>query len=279
MRIGEMVAMNYKMITNMNKYNQMANTSAQRIATGKRVNSAADDPSAIGRIARMEAQMRQSRISTKNIDDGIGLVKTMDTAFSQIHEAALNLSELAVKYKDPGLSASEKTSIEEQAKGYLDEISNYMTNAQYNGSVVFATPQYNVFTSLGDLKIDTTKFSIKANGANYDFTGHDGTALTGKTMADILDSNFVTDNILNPISQARSAVGVKEQILEKRKNFDSVKEVIQTDALSKLQDADTAKETANMAKYQALAAINNQLIASYTSQMQSQIVSLFNALA
>lgn len=117
MRIGEMVSTMYKMVNAMNNFNFLAQKSAQRVATGKRVSSAADDPAAIGQINRMDSSIRAHRIYQQNAENGIALVETMDAALKSVSDIGQKLSELAVQYNSNStLSSDEKNKLKNRQK-------------------------------------------------------------------------------------------------------------------------------------------------------------------
>lgn len=278
MRIGEMVSTMQRMVNAMNNFNALAQKSAQRLATGKRVNSVADDPSAIGRINRLDSAIRANKIYQSNINNGISLVKTMDSALKSMEEAGKRLAELAVRYNNSSISAAEKTQIEEEAKAYLDEIKNTLQNTEFNGIKVFQTASYNIFSSSGTVTVDTPKFKIEsgATAGTYIITDNSGNTLSDKTVNEILTSDFVNKNIVEPIAQARSQVGVRQTILENRLNFEKEMEAIQVEALSNIEDVDVAEENMQLTKYQTLAALNSKMLASYSYQMYSTIGQLLD---
>ena len=65
-------------LNNMRMAQKMESTATQRIASGKRVNSASDDPTAIGKIQRLTAQINASKYVQANLKDAKGVTDKSD---------------------------------------------------------------------------------------------------------------------------------------------------------------------------------------------------------
>src|SRR5699024_7342262 len=70
--------------------------SMQRIATGKRINRAADDPSGLAISEKMRAQIRGLKQASRNAQDGISLLNVADGALQETHSILHRLREIAV---------------------------------------------------------------------------------------------------------------------------------------------------------------------------------------
>lgn len=131
---------------------------------------------------------------------------------------------------------------------------------------------------MGNLTIDTPKFNIAdgSTAGTYTITDNNGNVLSDKTISEILSSDFIYNNIINSVSQARSDIGTKQNILEIRSEFEANMEATKTEALSRIEDADVAKENLEMTKYQTLVSINSKLLSTYSSQMTTTLGQLLD---
>ena len=68
-----------------------------RLASGKRLNSAADDAAATSVAAKMKADIRSTDVAVRNINDGISLFQTVDGASSEVENILIRMRELAVQ--------------------------------------------------------------------------------------------------------------------------------------------------------------------------------------
>lgn len=263
MRIGQMVS-NMMMISRYQNMNaEKLHDANMEMATGKRVNSAADDPSAIGRIQRTKAQINESQITQRVLEDKRNQNAMVEASLTAMGDASKELASLAVKEGTPG---ADTASIEAKAKSLLDSMVKIQSETTFNGA--------NPFTDGS-----SPSFTIKANETDpttYDITLNDGTTLTGKSVSDIVDSSFIKENISGQISEARSAVGVETNILEFRSSYEKTRESVLTKSLSNIQDADLDESAIKASIATQMIQANQQLLAKSTNMMARQIGSAFD---
>lgn len=280
MRIGEMTTMMRKISRNQTMYAQKAQKADMQLATGKRVNSAADDPSAIGRIQRTKAEISTSKIAQSSLSEALLRNDTMETTLNLMSESATDLNTLALQKGQPG---ADRASLETQAATVLDSMVSAMAGTSYNGVNPFAEESISIDGSGGgSLTVDSPEFNIVKNGTDptkYDITLNDGTELTGKSVSDILNSSFIQDNLSSEITNATSSVGISNNVINRRKSFEVSQEETLANMLSNIEDADMAQASIDSAVSKKMVAINQTLMTSYASSSQSQISSLLNIIA
>ncbi|MFL0364670.1 flagellin [Pseudobacillus sp. 179-B 2D1 NHS] len=111
--------------------------SIQNLSSGKKVNSASDDPGKMFRISRTEAAVRENAIEQNNLQDGISLLQTGEQALSHAHDVAQKLRELAVQYQSDTLSIDDRKLIEKEALALTGTISGTLNNATFNTNKIF----------------------------------------------------------------------------------------------------------------------------------------------
>lgn len=277
MRIGQMTSM-MRMVSNNQKTQAATYTNAQKqISTGKRVNSAADDPSAIGRIARTKADLSASKIRQASLSDAKLRNTTMENSLDFSSDATHELNKLAVSHSSPGV---DRGAIEKQATDLLDSMVDTMANTEYNGSNPFTQGKINIgLSNGGSLELDAPKFNIKKNVTDpttYDIIKADGTTLSGQSVEDILDSDFIETNLTNEIADAKSKIGVSDNIINFRQNHEAKQEVNLTSQLSQMEDADLAEVAVDAAMAKTMMDMNQGLLGVVAQNGQQQIGSILN---
>ena len=68
----------------------------ERLSTGKRINSAADDAAGLTMVTRMTSQINGLVAATKNANDGIALIQTVESAVGTVRDALQRMRTLAV---------------------------------------------------------------------------------------------------------------------------------------------------------------------------------------
>ena len=277
MRIGEMVSNMMMVQNNQNVFAKRLSKANMELATGKRVNSASDDPSMIGRIERTKAQLNETRIIQNSLADGISRNQTMEATLTSLSSATEELSSLAVEKGTPG---ADTNIIEAQGKELLDSMVSAMASSDFNGANPFSQATVNYRVSGGNtLTQSTPQFNIAKNTTDptkYDITLNDGTTLSGQSVTDILDSDFIKTNLTNQVSGAKSSIGTSSNILEFRKNYEETKETVLTKTLSNIEDADLSKSTIEANIASQMIQMNQNSLTMYARMMQSQVGSIFD---
>ena len=107
----------------------------ERLSTGKRINSAADDAAGLAMVERMNAQIAGLKMATKNANDGVALVKTVETALVEVSGMLQRMRVLSVQASNDTNMASErgfaKQEINTPSRGF-----RVSANTRYNGALV-----------------------------------------------------------------------------------------------------------------------------------------------
>src|SRR5512147_1210832 len=124
----------------MNSYNALSKTSAalsksmERLSSGYRINSAADDAAGLGISESMRSQIRGLAQAQKNIQDGVSMVQTAEGNLDEVHSMLQRVRELAVQYKNGSLDANARSSIQNEVNQLASEIDRIGTTASFNGT-------------------------------------------------------------------------------------------------------------------------------------------------
>lgn len=277
MRIGEMVSSMMTISRNKSMQAQKLQKANMELATGKRVNSASDDPSAIGRIQRTKAKLNETKIVQSALQDGINRNAMMESTMKAMSSANEELASLAVKKTSPGASSAD---IEAQAKTILDSMVSMMADTEYNGVNPFSQSQVSFRTSGGNsITQDTPKFMITKNESDptkYDITLNDGTKVEGKTVADILDSDFIQTNLTEQIASATSQIGASSSVLEFRSNFEKSRGEVLTKALSNIEDADLSESAIQAKIAEQMMALADKGTSATMNMLESHVGAVFD---
>lgn len=108
-------------------------TSMQRLSSGLRINSAADDAAGLAISEKMRAQIRGLDQATRNIQDGISLIQTAEGGLNEIHSLLQRGRELSVQASSETYSSGDKEQIQVEVSQLLEEINNISEKTQFNG--------------------------------------------------------------------------------------------------------------------------------------------------
>lgn len=108
-------------------------TSLQRLSSGLRINSAKDDSAGLAISERFTTQIRGNEQAARNANDGISLAQTAEGDLEQIGNNLQRIRELAVQSSNATNSASDRASINNEARQLIDEIDRVAGNSSFNG--------------------------------------------------------------------------------------------------------------------------------------------------
>ena len=109
-------------------------SASERLSTGLRLNSGADDPASIGIAARFKARISSYTKAIENINNGIAMVQTADTALGSISTILTSMRTLALSSASGTASQTTRTENQTTLSSYRSEINSLANGAKWNGS-------------------------------------------------------------------------------------------------------------------------------------------------
>ena len=109
---------------------------SQRLSSGKKLNSAADDAAGLAIATRMTSQIRGLNMAIKNSNDGISMASTTESALVEISNMLQRMRELAVQSGNDINSGKDRGYLQDEINQFKTEITSISTNTEFNGSNV-----------------------------------------------------------------------------------------------------------------------------------------------
>jgi flagellin len=262
--------------------NQLSKT-IQKLSSGMRINSAADDAAGLAISERLRAQVRGNNQAVRNSQDGISLFQTAEGAMDEVHSMLQRSRELLVQGANGTLSSGDLASIDAelgQLGQAIDRIANttqfnglQLLNGTFNGGappngnpltlqvgpnantvIGGVTITYTLSVTMQDIRIGTSTPGGTTMTAISVIMG--GTYLTGAAAGTAPNSANsalgLLDDAINFISSFRGDLGAKQNALEHTISSLNVASENQAAAESRIRDLDVANETVNFTKLQIL---------------------------
>ena len=247
-------------------------TSMQRLSSGLRINSAADDAAGLAISQRMSAQVRGMNVAIRNANDGISLAQTADGALASVGDSLQRMRELAVQSRNSTNSDSDKESLDLEFKQLSSEIGRVLGGTTFNGKAILGADAGTLTFQVGANV--TTNDSIDI--ATTDLTADAKiTTVTGASIGSAADATAIAtvitniDAAIDDINSQRATFGASQN------RFNSVVSNLKTSvenqsaAASRITDADFASETANMSRAQILQQAGTAMVAQANQLPQS----------
>lgn len=249
-------------------------TAMERLSSGMRINSAKDDAAGQAIANRMNSQIKGMAQAQRNANDGISMIQTTEGALNQINNNLQRVRELAVQAASDTNDVADRESIQTEITERINEIDRVAKSASFNG------------IKLADGTNTSLQIQIGANTEAEDsitINLTDGTtaglSVDGLTAGAVTDSTAAyatidaVDAALKTVDTARSGLGATLN------RFDSVISNLQNSetnlsaARSRIEDADYAKEVAEMTRAQILQQAGTSVLAQ-ANQIPQGVLSL-----
>ena len=247
-----------------------------RLASGKRLNSASDDAAAASVAAKMKADIRSTDVAVRNINDGISLFQTVDGASSEVENILIRMRELAVQMTNGTYADGDRVNANKEFVALTAEIERIATKSAFNrvafagGTVTGikiqsgAAEDDNLAASalaLPDLRTNT---SLAISAAAISTATAAAAAVTAVDAAIVKVAGYRADTgaTINRLGFALS-------------NAQNVSQRLQ-EALSGLEDADYAAESAALARGMVLAQAGSAMLAQ-ANQAPQYVLMLLKA--
>ena len=111
-------------------------TAMERLSSGKKINSAADDAAGFAIAERMTAQIRGLNMATKNANDGLAMLSTIENATNDVTDMLQRVRELAVQASNDTNSTTDRQYLQKEVDSLLNEINRVSSQSVYNDKTV-----------------------------------------------------------------------------------------------------------------------------------------------
>lgn len=232
------------------KKNIAANSAAmEKISSGKKINSAKDNPLKIEQSENFRMQIRALEMANKNLQDSTSMIQVADTAMGTISEALIRMKELTVQAANEVTNEADRKIIQ----GEIDELTSYINdtakNTEFNGNKLLVNGNVT-----DNSKPDYVEMQIGANVG--DSIGIPFFNVSSETLGiDKLDVVNDATKALNSIDEAlkdvngcRAKYGAVQNRLENSIEITSSSSYIYEKSSSDINDADIALEMAEIAR-------------------------------
>ena len=222
-------------VTSVNMYSQ--------IASGKRINSAADDAAGLTIAEKMNSQETGLRVGSDNAKDGVSLLNVADGALGQITDSLQRIYELGVKASNGLNTGEELGAIQKEVDQLLTDIEGIGKNTEFNTMKILDG-------SMADLELatkpDGTGQKIQMVSSTLADLGIEGFDVTKS-----FDLSKITDAI-SKVSEARSGMGAQTNALESTIRYNDYAAENTLSSRSRLEDLDMAKAISEKKKQETL---------------------------
>jgi flagellin len=236
---------------------KMMDQAMTRLSTGKRINSAKDDPAALQVATRMSAEINGLSAALKNANDAQAAIDTGEGALSEVHTLLLRMRDLAVAASTDSATTADRTALNTEVTALEAEIDRIGSSTTWGGinllGGTFSKAAPIVF-QIGPRSGNTMSFTMGYVKATVTATEQGTLGLTGAISTRTTASAYIDtiDGAISIISTRRGHFGAISNRLDSTiTNLTNMKANIES-AHGQIVDADFAVETAKLARAQIL---------------------------
>ena len=235
---------------NLSRTQSALTTSFNRISSGYRINSAADDAAGLAISESMKAQIRSYVIAERNANDAVSMSQTAEGALGEMHDVLGRMRELAMQSSNGTMSTTDRDNIQQEYTALQSELSRIKESTKFNGVALLSATAAPVTFQVG-LTADSND-QLQVDFGELNLTDLMASNVSGSEATAAQASIGTIDGAIQNISSQRAQLGaamnrltvVTQNIQTMRLNLSS--------ANSRIRDTDVAEEMAQLSRTQIL---------------------------
>ncbi|HEX4336983.1 MAG TPA: flagellin [Polyangiaceae bacterium] len=227
--------------------------SFNRLSSGFRINSAADDAAGLAISESMKSQIRSYVVSERNANDAISMVQTAEGALGEVQDIAARMRELAVQASNGSFTAVDRGYMDTEYGQLKSEITRIQGSAKFNGKSLLQTAASSIVFQVGLNNTAADHLTVTFGGFSLTSLVASTNTLGGSTASSALGALSVIDGAMTSISTQRAKYGASMNRLGIVTSSIQTMRLNITAANSRIRDVDVAEETSMLARNQVLA--------------------------
>ena len=235
--------------------NDRLNTSFERLSSGFRINSAADDAAGLQISDRLTSQVQGLNQAVRNANDAISLAQTAEGALGEVTTSLQRIRTLAVQSQNGINSSADRLALQKEVSALRTEISRIATDTQF-GNVNLLDGNFSAKFLVGANEGQTISVNLSSTNLGS-ISGFSATGL-GITSNDVSTATGASsllsdiDGAISGIGAVRADLGALQNRFQSTiRNLSNISENLSS-ARSQIRDTDFATETAELTRNQII---------------------------
>ncbi|ACO04551.1 MAG TPA: flagellin [Persephonella sp.] len=271
-------------LNNLKKTEFSLNKSLERLATGYRINRAADDAAGLYIADQLKTYAVSLEQGTRNAQDGVSIAQIGQGSLTEVYNI-LNDVKAKVIQASNTLDSNARAQIQQDINSLVDAISKIFSDTEFNGIQLFASTA-SLATSFNIHYGGRTNQNLQISiGVAVATAGSTGTAastvqigassysidVTTSTAANT--SVQTVDNLIKAVDDLNAKLGSYQIELEKIISNNETQRINTSEAESRIRNVDMAKEMSAFTKYQILMQSGTAMLAQ-ANQVPQMVLQL-----
>jgi len=233
----------------------------ERLSSGKRINSAMDDAAGLTIAHSLDSKIASLSQAVRNANDGIALVNLAEGALDEVSVMLTRMKELATQARNGTYTATDLDALDLEYQALEAGIDDIIEKTDFNGTSLLNSAGGTIVFQVGDTSTDT----VTLTQSDMDIDALGTTAVLNTTdLQDATNAGTalgILDEAIAEVDTFRATLGSVANRMEHAANNLMSRVEHQSAARSRIQDADYAVESANLAKAQVLQQAGTAMLA------------------
>ncbi len=234
-----------------NSQRMMLSSSAQ-LASGSRINKAADDAAGLAISETMRGQIRSSIQAKRNANDGISLVQTAEGGLGEVSNILIRMRELGIQAASDTLGDNERALVQTEISQLKDEVNRIAKSTRWNSTNLLdgTTPSFDFQIGIFATENDKITFDASKNTATADALGIQDIDYSTRNGA--RGSISTIEMAQQGVNSMRANLGALQNRMTSTVDTLAITEENLAAANSRIRDTDIAQATSEMTRNQVL---------------------------
>ena len=158
----------------LNTYSAVSQTasrlekSIQKLSSGMRINSAADDAAGLAISEKMRRQIKGLNRAVLNAQDGISMIQTAEGALNESTSILQRMRELAIQSSNDTLTSNDRLEIQKEVNQLKDDLNRISRNTEFNTKKLLDGSQTALISSSSGVIKGLVNGDVQSSGGDYD---------------------------------------------------------------------------------------------------------------
>jgi flagellin len=224
-------------------------SSLEKLASGTRINRAADDAAGLAIAEKMKGQIRSARQDMRNANDGISMIQTAEGAMNEVGNILVRFRELSIQASSDTIGQTERGFIDKEVQQLKSEVDRISSATEFNGHKLLGGEGKKLEIQVGannDAELDRYTFDTAKTNVSTSRLGLTGISVADKSSAQ--ENLGKIDEAMRMVSENRAELGAFQNRIQSTVSSLQVYDENMSAARSRIYDVDMASETAELTK-------------------------------
>jgi|TARA_R110002012_G_scaffold322104_1_gene555760 flagellin len=253
--------------------NDRLNTSFERLSSGFRINSAADDAAGLQISDRLTSQVQGLNQAVRNANDAISLTQTAEGALGEVTTSLQRIRQLAVQSQNGINSGSDREALQKEVSALRTEITRIADTTQF-GKVNLLNGGFSAKFLVGSNADQTISVNLSATNLGVDGFSAAGLSIDSDSVATADGASALLgkiDTAISGIGAVRADLGALQNRFQSTiRNLSNISENLSA-ARSQIRDTDFAAETAELTRNQIIQQASVSILSQSNQRPQTAL--------